>query len=139
MTDMLDEAIGAVKFANGQTGNVHFVATIMKAVARGELIRAAPAAIAASPEGSMLLAEALLAQRAQIEADHAALIREAKAQGMERALGIMKTAGDSAVTEALGQRLCCNGQDCGCHGATVEEYLEHLIRAEAAAIRGETP
>jgi len=120
MTDMLDEAIGAVRFANGQTGNVHFVATIMKAVARGELIRAAPAAVAAAPEVQKLVADA-------------------KAQGMERALGIMKTAGDSAVTEALGQRLCCNGQDCGCHGATVEEYLEHLIRAEAAAIRGETP
>lgn len=70
---------------------------------------------------------------------HEALIREAEARGMERALGIMKTAGDSAVTEALGQRLCCNGQDCGCRGATVEEYLEHLIRAEVAAIRGETP
>ena len=68
-----------------------------------------------------------------------ALIREAEARGMERALGIMKTAGDSAVTEALGQRLCCNGQDCGCHGATVEEYLEHLIRAEAAAIRETKP
>jgi len=67
------------------------------------------------------------------------LVADAKAQGMERALGIMKTAGDSAVTEALGQRLCCNGQDCGCRGATVEEYLEHLIRAEVAAIRGETP
>lgn len=88
MTDMLDEAIGAVRFANGQTGNVHFVATIMKAVARGELIRATPAAIAASPEGSMLLAEALLAQRAQIEADHAALIREAEARGMERAADV---------------------------------------------------
>jgi predicted RNA-binding protein with PUA domain len=37
--DELDEAISAVKFARGQTGNVHFVAAIMKAVARGELVR----------------------------------------------------------------------------------------------------
>jgi hypothetical protein len=65
----------------------------------------------------------------------AALVAEAEARGMERALETMKTAGDSAVTEAMGQRLCCNGQDCGCHGATVEQYLEHLIRAEASAIR----
>ena len=67
----------------------------------------------------------------------AKLVVEAEARGMERALETMKTAGDSAVTEAMGQRLCCNGQDCGCHGATVEQYLEHLIRAEAAAIRSE--
>ena len=79
-------------------------------------ILATPEALAASPEVQ-------------------ALIREAEARGMERALGIMNDAGDSAVTEAMGQRLCCNGQYCGCHGATVEEYLEHLIRAEAAAIR----
>jgi len=58
MTDMLDEAIGAVRFANGQTGNVHFVATIMKAVARGELIRATPEALAAAPEVQKLVAEA---------------------------------------------------------------------------------
>lgn len=62
-------------------------------------------------------------------------VADAEARGMERALETMKTAGDSAVTEAMGQRLCCNGQDCGCHGATVEQYLEHLIRAEASAIR----
>ena len=55
MTDVLDEAIGAVRFANGQTGNVHFVATIMKAVARGELIRATPEALAASPEVQALM------------------------------------------------------------------------------------
>lgn len=79
-------------------------------------ILATPEALAASPEVAKLIADA-------------------EARGMERALETMKTAGDSAVTEAMGQRLCCNGQDCGCHGATVEQYLEHLIRAEAAAIR----
>ena len=81
-------------------------------------ILATPEALAASPEVAKLVAEA-------------------EARGMERALETMKTTGDSAVTEAMGQRLCCNGQDCGCHGATVEQYLEHLIRAEAAAIRRE--
>lgn len=65
----------------------------------------------------------------------AKLVADAEARGMEWALETMKTTGDSAVTEAMGQRLCCNGQDCGCHGATVEQYLEHLIRAEASAIR----
>jgi len=70
-----------------------------------------------------------------LEAEVAKLVADAEARGMERALETMKTAGDSAVTEAMGQRLCCNGQDCGCHGATVEQYLEHLIRAEASAIR----
>ena len=70
-----------------------------------------------------------------LASEHAALIHEAEARGMERAVSIMKDAGDSAVTEAMGQRLCCSGQDCGCHGATVEQYLEHIIRSEAAAIR----
>ena len=37
--------------------------------------------------------------------------------------------GDPAATQALGTQLCCNGVDCGCHGATVEEYLLHLIRS----------
>ena len=94
----------------------HFPGAALASVAHDVYILATPAALAASPEVQ-------------------ALIREAEARGMERALRIMKTAGDSAVTEAMGQRLCCNGQYCGCHGATVEEYLEHLIRAEAAAIR----
>ena len=81
-------------------------------------------------------ARALLDARAELAAspEVAKLVAEAEARGMERALETMKTTGDSAVTEAMGQRLCCNGQDCGCHGATVEQYLEHLIRAEAAAI-----
>ena len=79
-------------------------------------ILSTPEALAASPEVQKLVAEA-------------------EARGMERALETMKTTGDSAVTEAMGQRLCCNGQDCGCHGATVEQYLEHLIRAEAAIRR----
>jgi len=70
-----------------------------------------------------------------LASEHAALIHEAEARGMERAVSIMKDAGDSAVTEAMGQRLCCSGQDCGCHGATVEQYLERIIRSEAAAIR----
>ena len=110
-------------------------------------ILATPAALAASPEVAKLVAEAeARAEKAHEKEiavwaeNYAALERrmvEAEAQGMERALETMKTAGDSAVTEAMGQRLCCNGQDCGCHGATVEQYLEHLIRAEAAAIRRE--
>lgn len=45
------------------------------------------------------------------------------------AIDAISTCGDSAVTEALGQRICCNGQMCGCRGATVEDMLVHSIRA----------
>ncbi len=47
----------------------------------------------------------------------------------ELAAQVLDDHGDSAATEALGQRLCCSGQDCGCRGATVGEYLQHLIRS----------
>ena len=50
--------------------------------------------------------------------------------GVRAAIETMHTAGDSAVTEALGQRLCCNGHHCGCMGATVEDYLIHLMTAQ---------
>lgn len=106
-------------------------------------------ALAASPEVAKLVADAeARAEKAHEKEiavwaeNYAALERrmvEAEARGMERALETMKTTGDSAVTEAMGQRLCCNGQDCGCHGATVEQYLEHLIRAEAATLAAMTP
>ncbi len=49
---------------------------------------------------------------------------------VEKACHVLDTAGDSAVTEALGQRLCCSGHDCGCRGADVGTYLMHLIRSE---------
>ncbi len=51
---------------------------------------------------------------------------------VEKACRVLDTAGDSAVTEALGQRLCCSGHDCGCRGADVGAYLIHLIRSEVA-------
>jgi len=57
----------------------------------------------------------------------ATMLAEARADGRREAVAIIQSAGDSAVTEALGQRLCCNGTDCGCRGATVEEYLFHMI------------
>jgi len=47
----------------------------------------------------------------------------------EKAAQEIMTSGDSAVTEALGQRLCCNGHHCGCQGSTVEQFLVHNIRA----------
>ena len=35
----------------------------------------------------------------------------------------------------LNQVICCNGQDCGCQGATAESYVLHRItEADPAAI-----
>lgn len=71
-----------------------------------EYIRRDPAVLAALPEVQALIAAAY----------------EAAAQ-------TVATQGDSSATEALGQRICCSGHMCGCRGATVEEWLLHLIRA----------
>ena len=40
----------------------------------------------------------------------------------------LEAATDSNVDRALSARMCCNGQDCGCYGATVGEYLAYLLR-----------
>lgn len=37
-----------------------------------------------------------------------------------------------SVRDALGQRMCCNGVDCGCRGASVGEYLAWELRAALA-------
>ena len=55
------------------------------------------------------------------------------AAAYEAAAQTVATQGDSSATEALGQRICCSGHMCGCRGATVEEWLLHLIRALAPA------
>jgi len=120
MTDMLDEAIGAVRFANGQTGNVHFVATIMKAVARGELIRATPEALAASPEVQALMqpdADLLLDAYRALLVLHRVLDKAGLTRGAETA-------------ENIADRIVA---------AHPEIPARSAIRAEAAAIRGETP
>ena len=51
------------------------------------------------------------------------------AAALEQAARDIDTLGDSTVTEALGQQLCCGGQMCGCQGADVGAYLMHHIRA----------
>ena len=120
MTDVLDEAIGAVRFANGQTGNVHFVATIMKAVARGELIRATPEALAASPEVQALMqpdADLLLDAYRALLVLHRVLDKAGLTRGAETA-------------ENIADRIVA---------AHPEIPARSAIRAEAAAIRGEKP
>ena len=58
---------------------------------------------------------------------------EVRAKGwsaaIEAAAQAIETQGDSVATEALGQQICCNGQMCGCQGATVEDWLLHQIRS----------
>ena len=64
------------------------------------------------------------AELAQVKAARDAMI----ASAYEAAAETLDTAGDSAVTAALGERLCCSGQMCGCQGADVGAFLQHLIR-----------
>jgi hypothetical protein len=67
----------------------------------------------------------------RIEALEAALTqsRAETAAAYERAAGVLDDHGDGVVTGALGEQLCCSGHMCGCHGADVGSYLQHLIRA----------
>ena len=58
-----------------------------------------------------------------------AIAKATVAAALEAAAQEVDTAGDSAVTEALGQSLCCSGYHCGCQGADVGAYLMHHIRA----------
>lgn len=54
--------------------------------------------------------------------------REAgRVEGLREAAGAIVLIEDSAVTEALEQRLCCDGYHCGCKGALVEDYITHTI------------
>jgi hypothetical protein len=65
-----------------------------------------------------------------------ALVAEAEARVLE---GLLT---DSTVQFAMGQRICCDGRECGCMGADVGSYIEYLAkaaRAEAATIRKENP
>jgi len=59
------------------------------------------------------------------------------AAAVMEAADAVDTCGDSAVTEALGQQLCCSGHHCGCRGADVGTLLRHeilaLIPADAKA------
>ena len=80
------------------------------ALTMAEYIRRDPAVLAALPEVQALIAAAY-----------------------DVAAQTVATQGDSSATEALGQRICCSGHMCGCQGATVEEWLLHLIRALAPA------
>jgi hypothetical protein len=44
---------------------------------------------------------------------------------------------DDNVRRFLGGRICCDGQDCGCYGATVGSYLEWIATLLPSAQKGE--
>ena len=52
-----------------------------------------------------------------------------EAAAYEAAAGLIDDPGNNIANHALGQRLCCDGRECGCHGADVGQYLQHFIRA----------
>ena len=55
--------------------------------------------------------------------------RAETAMAFEVAAQELDPRGDRAVSNALGQQLCCSGQMCGCQGADVGSFLQYLIRA----------
>ena len=77
-----------------------------------------------TPEHKILSQGALAA----LVADQTALALVAAAY--RDAAGVLDDPGDNAATAALGRQLCCNGQQCGCHGADVGAYLQYLIKQQ---------
>lgn len=71
----------------------------------------------------------LIAENAALREKLSTAERDAYARGVDDAARVVDTAGDGAVTEALSAQLCCNGHHCGCQGADVGSYLQHIIRA----------
>ena len=60
-----------------------------------------------------------------------AAIAAARAEGVrEGMLGLLE---DDNLRFVMGQRICCNGRDCGCMGADVQSYLEWLATPAAEA------
>ena len=73
------------------------------------------------------LAEAIKrAEKAEAGRDEA---RAQVAAAFKAAADVLFDHGDGTVEIALDKRLCCNGYQCGCQGATVGLYLQHLIRS----------
>lgn len=66
------------------------------------------------------------AQKTIAERDEA---RAQVAAAFKAASDVLFDHGDGTVEIALDKRLCCNGYQCGCQGATVGLYLQHLIRS----------
>lgn len=60
-----------------------------------------------------------------------AAVAAARAEGVrEGMLGLLE---DDNLRFVMGQRVCCNGRDCGCMGADVQSYLEWLATPAAEA------
>lgn len=100
--------------------------------------RAEDARIKAEDERDAL--QAALKDEMREHQDTVRLVDKAEAErsaiavaAFKAAADVLDTHGDSAASEALGQRLCCNGYMCGCQGATVGDYLQHLIRSLTTA------
>jgi hypothetical protein len=49
---------------------------------------------------------------------------------LEAAARMLDPTGDRTVDAALSALYCCSGHECGCHGITVGEFLQHRIRSE---------
>lgn len=62
------------------------------------------------------LADAVEAERAKVAAAY------------EAAACVIDDPGNG-VGSVLAQQLCCDGHMCGCQGATISDYLQHIIRA----------
>lgn len=41
------------------------------------------------------------------------------------------------IEDRLSEAMCCTGQMCGCRGASVGEYLAHLLREDTGLARAE--
>jgi hypothetical protein len=64
-----------------------------------------------------------------------ALATPATAQAITPSQFVAGLMTDDNVRGFLNQRICCDGRDCGCYGATIGSYLEYIARDSATLPR----
>lgn len=76
----------------------------------------------------------IAAFRTATEAASAAEVAELRA-GVEKFLAMLESGYAPFVEDRLSEAMCCSGHMCGCRGASVGEYLAHLLREDTGIAR----
>lgn len=103
---------------------------------RGANLRGALAAIIADPDccaASKAIAREALAG-GTIEAAKTQLV----IAGVAKFIDMLEHGYAPFVEDRLSENMCCNGHMCGCRGASVGEYLAHLLREDTGLARAHT-
>jgi hypothetical protein len=104
-------------------------AGILSASAEWNALRGALAAIIADPD---CCAASKVIARGGLEA---ATAHGKMQEGVLKFLEMLEHGYAPFVEDRLSENMCCNGHMCGCRGASVGEYLAHLLREDTGLAR----